>query len=88
MAHCFLVNGSHRVDLTEGNDNGKKGPINAFLYDTSVEPNISAKKEYLLYRDALNQIILKRQELRDATIRQVLQARELGLKLLKRNIEK
>ena len=36
MVHCFLVHGNHRVDLTEGNHNGKKGPIEDFLYTKKV----------------------------------------------------
>ena len=32
MLHCFLVFQDRRVDLTEGNRNGKNRPINHFLW--------------------------------------------------------
>lgn len=86
MVHCFLQHDTYRVDLTEGNRNGKKCAIDDFLYTAPVAPDISAKQEYLLYRQALEQDILKRDELKDAPMKQVLQAREQGLELLKRNI--
>jgi hypothetical protein len=53
MLHCFLVSGDRRVDLTEGNRNGKNCAIDEFLITAPVDPNISAKNEYLLYREAL-----------------------------------
>jgi hypothetical protein len=86
MLHCFLVYGDHRVDLTEGNKNGKNRSIEAFLYTQRVEPNISAKDEYMLYRKALNDVILKQDELKGIEIRHVLHAREEGLKVLKANL--
>jgi hypothetical protein len=86
MLHCFLVYETFRVDLTEGNRNGKNGPIEEFLYTERVEPNISGKDEYMLYRRALNDVILKRPELKGVDIRRILQAREEGLKLLKANL--
>ncbi len=85
MVHCFLVYGNHRIDLSEGNNNGKNCPIDDFLYTARVEPNISAKDEYLLYRKALKNHILTREEMRGVDIAQILHAREEGLKLLKRN---
>ena len=39
MLHCFLVYGDFRVDLTEGNRNGKNRSIDDFLYVQKVEPN-------------------------------------------------
>ena len=86
MIHCFLVYGEYRVDLSEGNNNGKNRPIEDFLYTERVEPNISAKDEYLLYRRALKDHILKQKELKEVDIQQILHAREEGLKQLKRNI--
>lgn len=86
MLHCFLVHANHRVDLTEGNRNGKKCGISDFLFTAPVAPHINAKEEYLLYRKALTQTILKRDEMRDVQIKQVLQAREEGLALLKHNL--
>lgn len=86
MIHCFLIYGKYRVDLSEGNNNGKNRPIDEFLYSQQVEPNISAKDEYILYRKALKDHILKRKEMAGVEIRQILHAREEGLQLLKKNI--
>ncbi len=86
MLHCFLVYDTFRVDLTEGNRNGKNRSIDEFLYTERVDPNISGKDEYMLYRRALKDVILKRPELINFDIRQILQAREEGLKLLKANL--
>ncbi len=86
MVHCFLVYGKYRVDLSEDNNNGKNRSIEDFLYTQQVEPNISAKDEYLLYRKALKDHILTRKEMRDVDIIKILHAREDGLKQLKSNI--
>jgi len=86
MVHCFLVYGEYRVDLSEGNNNGKNRSIEDFLYTQWVEPNISAKDEYVLYRKALMDHILARKEMSGVDITQILRAREEGFKLLKRNI--
>ncbi|UCE40012.1 MAG: hypothetical protein JSV17_11080 [Candidatus Aminicenantes bacterium] len=87
MVHCFLAYGDHRVDLSEGNNNGKNRSIEEFLYTQRVEPNIFAKDEYLLYRKALKDHILTRKEMAGVDITQILHAREEGVKLLKRNIK-
>jgi len=63
MVHCFLVYAGSRVDLTEGNRNGKNRPLEDFLFTQSVEPNISAKDEYLLYRQALAELLSSCKEL-------------------------
>lgn len=86
MVHCFLVYGDERVDLSEGNQNGKNGPIDNFLYTAAVAANISGKDEYLLYRKALKEKIMTRSELKGASLKVVLKAREDGLALLKANI--
>jgi hypothetical protein len=86
MLHCFLVYGDHRVDLTEGNDNGKKRSLEEFLYTKKVNPNISGKDEYLLYRKALSDYILIKSELKGIDLKNILKAREEGLDLLKANI--
>ncbi len=86
MVHCFLVYGEHRVDLTEGNHNGKKRSIEDFLYTEKVVPNISAKDEYLLYRRALKDNILTKNEHKGIDLKSLLKAREEGLALLKANI--
>lgn len=87
MIHCFLTDGRYRVDLTEGNNNGKKCAIDQFLFTESVVPNISEKDEYLLYRNELSEHIMTRKEMQGHTTSEVLKAREKGLALLKRNIE-
>jgi hypothetical protein len=86
MLHCFLAYENFRVDLTEGNRNGKNRSIEAFLLVQQVEPNISEKDEYLLYRKALIDVVLKRSELSGTDLRHILRGREEGLNLLKANI--
>ncbi|MBD3412900.1 MAG: hypothetical protein GF421_00515 [Candidatus Aminicenantes bacterium] len=86
MIHCFLVYHQYQVDLTEGNNNGKNRSIEKFLYTQKVVPNISAKDEYLLYRNALKDYILSRKEMKGVEMAQILRAREQGLQLLKKNI--
>lgn len=86
MVHCFLVYKTFRVDLTEGNLNGKNSSIEAFIYTTKVAPDISGKDEYLLYRKALQEHVLTRKEFEGIAIKTILQAREEGLALLKANI--
>jgi hypothetical protein len=87
MPHCFLEDGRHRVDLTEGNRNGKNRPIDDFLFTAPVAADLSAREEYLIYRKALKDVVLKREELAGADIRRILHAREEGLKLLKANLQ-
>lgn len=86
MVHCFLVYQEYRVDLTEGNVNGKNRSVNRFLHTEKVIPNISAKDEYLLYRGALKEHILLRKELMGVGIKRVLQAREQGIRLLRSKV--
>ncbi len=86
MVHCFLVYQNHRVDLSEGNRNGKNGPIDNFLYTVKVLPNISGKQEYLLYRKALQDHILGRREFNGVGLKTILKARQDGLALLRSNI--
>jgi hypothetical protein len=88
MIHCFLTGGDHRVDLTEGNDNGKNRSIGDFLFTERVIPNISAKAEYLKYRNALKHLLENRKELHGTDLKTVLHAREEGLDLLKANVGK
>ena len=83
MVHCFLAFGSHRVDLTEGNRNGKNGPIDTFLFTQEVAPMFSEKEEYLLYRRVLAAQILPQDEFRGIDIKTVLRARGEGLALLR-----
>lgn len=87
MLHCFLAYENYRVDLTEGNHNGKNRSIEAFLFTKKVSPNISAKDEYLLYRQAIQELLLSRDELQGVLLKTVLHAREAGLNVLKSNVE-
>ena len=86
MLHCFLNYRDHRVDLSEGNHNGKNGPIDRFLFTAEVSAAISAKDEYRLYRQALKDEVLSRAELEGADMKTMLKAREEGLALLKHNL--
>lgn len=87
MLHCFLVYDRYRVDLTEGNNNGKKCAIDEFLHTEKVIPNIAGKDEYLLYRKALKERILPLEALKGADMKRVLRAREEGLILLKAHLK-
>jgi hypothetical protein len=86
MIHCFLVYESYTVDLTEGNNNGKKHSIEDFLYSEKVIPDISEKDEYLIYRKYLMENILLRNEMHSIELTRVLNARQEGLKLLRSKV--
>jgi len=86
MIHCFLIYDSYRVDLTEGNNNGKNRSIEEFLFTEKVIPNISEKDEYLLYKKALKNHILTRKEMKGITINDVLHARIEGITLLRSKV--
>ncbi len=86
MIHCFLVYQSYRVDLTEGNNNGKNHQIEEFLFTANVEPNISEKDEYLLYKSALKDQIMNRAEMKGIKITDVLRARTEGIALLRSKV--
>ncbi len=86
MVHCFLTFDGRRVDLTEGNHNGKNRPLHDFLFTQTVEPNISAKEEYLLYRWVVKQLLSARKELQGVEMKTILQARQQGLDLLRSKV--
>lgn len=86
MVHCFLEYDRFKVDLTEGNNNGKNRSIEEFLYTEKVKPHISQKEEYLLYRKALDHHILTRDEMKGIDMKTVLHAREEGIVLLKSKV--
>jgi hypothetical protein len=86
MIHCFLIYDSFRVDLTEGNDNGKKHSIEEFLFTEKVIPNFSEKDEYFLYKKALKNHILIRKEMEGITMIDVLHARTEGIALLRSKV--
>ena len=86
MIHCFLVYDSYRVDLTEGNANGKNHSIEEFLFSKQVIPNISEKDEYLLYKTALKKHVMIRKEMKGIKIVDVLRARADGISLLRSKV--
>ena len=86
MIHCFLIYDSYKVDLTEGNNNGKSRSIEEFLFTEKVIPNFSEKDEYLLYRKALKNHILIRKEMEGTTMNDVLHARSEGIILLRSKV--
>ena len=88
MVHCFLVYNNYRFDLTEGNFNGKESSIEKFLHEEQVEPFISRKDEYLLYRRALEEKILPSPDLAGISIKIILKAREEAIILLHEKIKK
>lgn len=47
--HCFLEYGEYRVDLTEGNCNGKNKTIENYDFTLRVQPNISREMERQYY---------------------------------------
>jgi hypothetical protein len=73
-------------DGSDHGKNGKKRSIEGFLYTEKVIPSISAKDEYLLYRKALKDDILIKNELKGIDLKKILKAREEGLALLKANV--
>jgi hypothetical protein len=86
MIHCFLAYDSFRVDMTEGNDNGKNHSIEEFLFTEKVTPNISEKDEYLLYKSALKNQIMNRKEMDGIKMIDVLRARTDGIALLRSKV--
>lgn len=83
MVHCFLVYKNYKFDLTEGNYNGKKKAIDNYIYAERVDPFISRKDEYLLYKKILREKILPSKEMEGIAEKTILKAREEGIKLLK-----
>jgi hypothetical protein len=86
MIHCFLIYDSYRVDLTEGNNNGKNHSLEEFLFTEKVIPNFSEKDEYVLYKKALKNHILNRKEMDGITMIDVLHARSEGIVLLRSKV--
>ncbi|MGV9173683.1 MAG: hypothetical protein ACOC44_15730 [Promethearchaeia archaeon] len=88
MVHCFLVYKDFRFDLTEGNKNGKKTSIENFLHVEQVEPFISRKEEYKLFRNVLRNKILSNKDMKGIKERTLLKAREEAIVLLKKNLKR
>ena len=85
IVHCFLVYKDYRFDLTEGNCNGKNTTIEEFIYEEKVNPFISRKDEYLLFKRVLKEKILPSKEMEGIKERSLLKAREESIILLKEN---
>jgi hypothetical protein len=85
MIHCFLVYKNLRFDLTEGNCNGKKKTLEDFIHEEEVEPFITTKDEYLLFKRVLKEKILPSQEWEGVSERTALKAREEAIILIKKN---
>ena len=88
MVHCFLVYKDFKFDLTEGNCNGKNTTIEDFIYEVKVNPFISRKEEYLLFKKVLKERILPTKEMEGVTERNLLKARGKSIILLNENIKK
>ncbi|MBY8992545.1 MAG: hypothetical protein KGD58_17500 [Candidatus Lokiarchaeota archaeon] len=88
MAHCFLVYKNFRFDLTEGNCNGKNTTIKSFIHEEEVDPFISRKDEYFLYKRVLKEQVLPSKEMEGIKERTLLKAREESIILFKDNVKK
>ncbi|EKU99814.1 hypothetical protein Lepto7375DRAFT_1887 [Leptolyngbya sp. PCC 7375] len=53
QSHCFLVHGDYRVDLTEGNCNGKNKTIEDYDFVIQVKPDLTEEQHEAIYRDHL-----------------------------------
>lgn len=83
MVHCFLVYEKYRFDLTEGNYNEKKQPVDKHIYSVKVDAFISRKNEYLLFKRILKDYVLKSEEMVGIKERTLLKAKEESIVLLK-----
>jgi len=82
MVHCFLVYEQYRFDLTEGNNNGKKKPIDEYIISERVDPFISGKDEYLLYKRVLKEHVLPSKDMDGIAEKTLLKARGKSILLL------
>ncbi|MEL6232277.1 MAG: hypothetical protein AAFR24_20415 [Cyanobacteria bacterium J06627_3] len=53
QSHCFLVYGDYRVDLTEGNCNGKNKTIEDYDFVVKVQPDLTENQHHVIYCDHL-----------------------------------
>ncbi|MEM1252698.1 MAG: hypothetical protein AAGI69_09710 [Cyanobacteria bacterium P01_H01_bin.21] len=53
QSHCFLGYKDYRVDLTEGNCNGKNKTIEDYDFVIQVEPDLTEAQHEAIYRDHL-----------------------------------
>jgi hypothetical protein len=73
--HCFLTYKDFRVDLTEGNCNGKNKSVEEFIYIERVKPNISSYDQNEIYLKVLNNIVLFDMEMKGIKIKTILKAK-------------
>lgn len=76
QTHCFLEYGSYRVDLTEGNCNGKNKTIENYDFVIRVNPDLTEREEeeyYISYLKQYFSIEPKLAEIGIPTILQLLQ---------------
>jgi len=88
MIHCFLVYKDFRFDLTEDNCNGKNTHIDEFIHIEKVDPFISSKNEYLLFKRVLEEKVLHSKEMNGKSKKTILKAREESILLLKENVKR
>lgn len=88
MTHCFLKYKDFQFDLTEGNCNGKNTTLEEFLHVEKVNPFISRKDEYLLFKRVLKEKVLLSKEMDGISERTLLKAREESIILIKQNSKK
>jgi hypothetical protein len=88
MIHCFIVYKDYRFDLTEGNCNGKNTSIEEFIHEEKVDPFITTKDEYLLFKNVIKGKILPSKEMKGIKERTLLKAREEAIILIKENVKK
>ncbi len=82
MVHCFLVYDQYRFDLTEGNNNGKKKLIDEYIISERVDPFISGKEEYLIFKRILKEHVLPSKEMDGIAEKTLLKARGKSILLL------
>ena len=87
MGHCFLVYEDFKFDLTEGNNNGKKVPINEYIHAERVDPFISSRDEYRFLRKVVLEIIVPSEEMKGITKKMLLKARTEALMVLTSHLD-
>lgn len=81
--HCFLAYGNYRVDLTEGNCNGKNKTIEDYDFVVQVAPDLTHNQHQAYYREYLQRyraIAPPLATLSDETVMELLAACDRQLK--------
>lgn len=81
--HCYLAYKEHRVDLTEGNCNGKDQVIEHFLYTQAVQPDMSRQAKEALYLDFCRKLLLTDPRFHLCSLEELLAARAACQRVLK-----